>query len=207
MKRASVVMASLLVAAGVTALGLRESRTQADARASREVAPSNDATSSQNDEVARLRAEVQRKDHIIRDLVANGAVKDETNAALAAEAIQQANDRADPAGRARRLLDERIAATSSSPSAAELSSALAAALSTISLAPARVTEQRCGGTLCRVTLAADSPAAMNASLGALVDHLPKAMGASAIYETEDGARDVYMARTSDALALESRATP
>jgi hypothetical protein len=134
---------------------------------------------------------------------AKDAAKDATNAALAANAAKQASDRADPAAHARQVLDERIAATGSSPSAAELDGALTAAMSHAALGTARITERRCGGSLCRVTVAADSPTALNASIETLVDHLPKVMGASVVYEAEDGTRDVYLARTSDALAPEA----
>jgi hypothetical protein len=206
MKRASALIAALLVAGGVAAIGLRENRTKAEApeaaRSSAELATSTGTVGSGDDELRRLRAEVQSKDRIIRALMAGGAAKDATNAPLAA-ATTQPNERAAAASHARQVLDERLAATSASPFAAELEGALTAAMSTTALGTARIAERRCGGALCRVTVAADSPLALNTSIEALIDHLPKVMGASAIYEAEDGSRDVYLARTSDALALEA----
>jgi hypothetical protein len=204
MKRASALIAALLVAVGFASLRLRESRAKAQgaeaARAPAELATSTGGAAPGDAELRRLRAEMQNKDRIIRELMASGAAQEATNAALAANAARLANDRADPASHARQVLDERIAATSASASAAELEGALTATLSNDVLGTARVLERRCGGALCRVTLAADTPTALNGSIEALVDHLPKVMGASAIYEAEDGTRDVYLARTSDALA-------
>jgi hypothetical protein len=55
-----------------------------------------------------------------------------------------------------------------------------------------------------VALAADSPAAMNGSLEAVMVRLPKVFGGSAVYDGDDGTRALCLGRSSDDLRI---ATP
>ncbi len=192
---------ALLVIGGSAAF-LRGRRAQAGATGA---ARSSDvvAASMDGDEVRQLRAELQTKDRLIRELVAQNVDKDAKNANLAAATVAAANrptDREAALAHARQVLDERLAAPSAG-SVAELEHAMAATLEPGAQSTARIAARRCNGAMCRVTLTADSPAAMNATIEAMMDHLPKVFGGSAVYDEEDGTRAIYLARSSDDLAI------
>jgi hypothetical protein len=61
--------------------------------------------------------------------------------------------------------------------------------------------------MCRVTLEGDSPAALNASIEALIDREPKTFAATAVYDVDDGTRALYLARSGDDLAIATPASP
>jgi hypothetical protein len=170
--------------------------------------PVEAAAPSDSSELERLRAEHQTKNRVIRELTAQGVAKDATLAATVATtaaektaAMEKARQSASDA--AREVLDGRLEAGAA---AADLDRALDG-LDASKLGPARIASRRCGGSLCRLELTADSPAAMNTSLEALVERLPKTFGATTVYDTPDGARAVYLARTSDDLAIEPPSEP
>lgn len=200
MKRASALIVALLVSVGLGAFALRGSRARADATAA--TASPAPPASGESDEVQRLRADLQNKDRIIRELVAQGAAKDVSNAALAAAAARPPA-KEEALEHARAVLDERLAAPNVAGSAPELERALAAVLEPSVLGATRVTSRRCNGAMCRVTIAADSPAAMNASLEATMERLPKVFAGTAVYDAEDGTRALYVARSNDDLAIEA----
>jgi hypothetical protein len=207
-KRASALLAALLVAGGFAALALRGSRARANgteaAGPSAEPAAPNRGGAPDGEEVRRLRADLQTKDRIIRELVAQGAAKDADHAAMAASAAaHRPTDREAALEHARQVLDERLAAPGGAGSPLELDRALTTALDPSALGATRVTSRRCNGTMCRVTIAADSAATMNASLEATMERLPKVFAGTAVYDADEGTRALYVARTNEDLAIDA----
>jgi hypothetical protein len=203
MKRASALLVAFLVAGGVSAAFFRGSRARAGASDTAGASSEPAAIPTDGDEVQRLRAELQKKDQVIRALVAQGADKDTRAANLAAAAVAAASreaDREEALEHARQVLDERLAAPGAG-SVAELEHAVAAMLDPGALGTTRVTSRRCNGAMCRVTLAGDTPAALNASIETLMDRQPKTFAGAVVYDAEDGTRALYLARSSDDLAI------
>lgn len=206
MKRTIALPLVLGVALGGAALWAR-------ARSAPPAAPpaSAEATGQpapESTEVERLRAELATKNRVIRELTAQGVAKDATLAATVATtaaekaaAIEKARRTAQEA--AREVLDGRL---ESGGAAADLERALDG-IDGSKLGAARIASRRCGGALCRLELTAESPDAMNTSIEALVERIPKTFGGTAVYDTEDGARAVYLARSSDDLTIEAPSEP
>lgn len=203
MNRTIALPLVLGLALGGAALWARARATTPASTPSTETAVSPDSS-----ELERLRAELQTKNRVIRELTAQGVAKDATLAATVATtaaektaAMEKARQSATDA--AREVLDGRL---ESGGAAADLDRALDG-IDASKLGPARIASRRCGGSLCRLELTADSTAAMNTSLEALVERLPKTFGATTVYDTPDGARAVYLARTSDDLTIEPPSAP
>jgi hypothetical protein len=204
MKRTVALPLVFGLALGGAALWARSRTVAPVATTAAETTAAPDSSS----EVERLRAELQAKNRVIRELTAQGVLKDATLAATVATTAAEKDAQMERARRsatdaAREVLDGRLEAGAA---AADLDRALDG-IDTSKLGTARIASRRCGGSLCRLELTAESPAAMNTSIEALVERLPKTFGATTIYDTEDGTRAVYLARTSDDLATEQPSEP
>jgi hypothetical protein len=196
-----LVVVVLIASLGAGAAALVRARAASPASASvvtvaapTDERPANDEGSA---EIRRLRAELQTKDRVIRELTAQGIVKDAEKAAVAAATERE------PAVRACEVLDQRLAAAPSAPGAkAEMEQALRGALDPKVLGAARLESLQCSGALCKVAMTADSDADVEASVGAMAEQLPKMFAATVVYATEDGERSVYLARSADDLAVD-----
>jgi hypothetical protein len=164
------------------------------------VASTDEASPGTSEEVQRLRAALRQKDEQLRLLTAQAKVAENTPGQVVAEPPMP---EVDPMAKAADLLDERMLTAPADPrKAAEMERALRDVADPIALGEAKLTSLHCGSTLCKVTLSADSPAAINKSMIAMNSHLPKLFGASTVLQLGNGQSAMYVAKSSETLAIE-----
>jgi len=150
-------------------------------------------------ELERLRAEIRRKDQLLRAMAA---------ASVTPSGPTPSSDRMvtapslDPAARTADMLDERLFLGAKDPAkAAEMERALRSIVDPAVLGEATLISLYCGSTLCRVTLKAGAEGIVNRSLAAMSSHLPKLFGASLAFRLGSGERALYVAQSSRDLAV------
>jgi hypothetical protein len=162
-----------------------------------------EASSGTSEEVGRLRAELRQKDAILRSLLT--ATSKNAASMPAQPVVAPQMPEMDPATRAIDLLDERMFTAPSDPGkAAEMERALRDVANSPALGEAKVASLYCGSTLCKVTLTAESEVIVNQSMAAMSSHLPKAFGASVVVQPRGGPSAMYLANSSQDLAIEPR---
>ena len=163
------------------------------------VSSTDEASTEALEEVQRLRAALKQKDEQLRLLTAQPRVAENApNQVVAEPPVPEV----DPAAKAADLLDERMLMAPADPrKAAEMERALRDVADPTALGEAKLTFLHCGSTLCKVTLSADSPAAINQSMIAMNSHLPKLFGASTVLQLGNGQSAMYVAKSSEDLAL------
>jgi hypothetical protein len=167
-----------------------------------DVAGSSDEVSSgTSEEVQRLRAELRQKNEQIRLLAALPRAAENTPSPVVAEPTAPDTD---PAAKAADLLDERMLMAPADPrKAAEMERALRAVADPAALGESKLTSLHCGATLCKVTLSAGSAEAINQSMIAMSSRLPKQFGASTVLQVGKGETAMYVAKSSEDLAIGS----
>jgi len=164
------------------------------------VLATEEASPGTSEEVQRLRAALKQKDEQLRLLTAQSKVTESTPSQVVAEPPMP---EVDPAGKAADILDERMLMAPADPrKAAEMERVLRDVANPTALGEAKLTSLHCGSTLCKVTLSADSPAAINQSMIAMNSHLPKLFGASTVLQLGNGQSAMYVAKSSQDLAIE-----
>lgn len=209
-KRAHLVLAELAVVGtvvgavlwiGSTSAAKRSRRAQTASGTPEPVLSTNEANPEVLEEVQQLRAALRRKDEQLRLLSAQPKLAESAPSQVVTEPSMP---EVDPASKAANLLDERMFMASADPrKAAELERALRDVADPTALGDAKLTSLHCGSNLCKVTLGADSPAVLNQSILAMNSHLPKLFGASTVLELGNGQSAMYVARSSEDLALGS----
>jgi hypothetical protein len=198
----TLVIASFAAAAAAFAFGwggARRAAPRAGAEPGAEGEPA--AAAAEGDEVQRLRAELAKKDSVIRALTNQGIAREVEHATSAAEAVAAATRT--PAARAADALEARLAAAPANAAAkAELEQALRPALDPQVLGAARVDDLGCAGALCKLAVSATTEAEVNPAVNALAQHFPKSFGATKVLPTNEGAREIFFGRTYEDLAVE-----
>jgi|GEM_PF-1770658 len=149
-------------------------------------------------EVARLRAELREKELRIVALSAH---------VWSAEAVQPADERqqaveSEPPVHAGDILDERLfMGPKDARKASQMEAAIRKAAQEIDLSPAKLTSADCGSSICKITLSAESEMEVNQSTERLSMQLPKQFGASVVHALGDGRSTLYVAESSEALAI------
>ena len=163
----------------------------------------HDAESSSKNasEVARLKAELRRKDLTIL------AMKMDRNQAVqqAQESEESLKARANPAKRAADILDERLSAPPADVNRArEMKRALQDAIDAIELDDTQVDTLHCGGSnLCRLTLASSNADVLNKSVAELSRRFPtEYVSGTLVVPLADGRKAIYLAETSEDLNTE-----
>jgi len=165
------------------------------------VLSSDEASPGTLEEVQRLRAALRQKDEQLRLLAAQPKVAENAPSQVVAEPPMP---ELDPIAKAADLLDERMLMAPADPrKAAEMERALRDVADPTALGESKLTSLQCGSTLCKVTLTADSPAAINQSMIAMSSHLPKLFGASTVLPVGNGQTAMYVAKSSEDLAISS----
>ena len=208
MVRRHLVIGGLVVASGAFVwfrLHTRPEHRTSDLRETPGLVSGNAATSSgTSEEVARLRAELREKDLRLKSLrsVALSAQARSAEAVQSANTWQQAVE-SEPPTRAVDVLDERLfMAPKDARRASQMEEAIRMAAQAADLSPAKLISAYCGSDICKITLSAESETEVNQSMERLSTHLPKQFGASAVHELGDGTSALYVAESSEALAIE-----
>jgi hypothetical protein len=166
--------------------------------------PNEASSSGASDEVVRLRAELQQKNALLLAL-ASAQKKEEAKSPSQGGAMPTVDEK-ETVSRAVDILDERMfTAPRDQAKAAEMERALRELADTAQLSEAKVSSLYCGSTLCKITVSAQTNAALNRSITALGEHLPKTFGASAAYELSNGQSALYVAKANQDLDVQPAA--
>jgi hypothetical protein len=206
MKRAYLIgIGFTVICAGAMVLWKRNPLPKTDGRPESERgAPTNSVTvlaenPSLQDEIGRLRTELWNKDEQIRALTARSVAVEPI---VSPVQIEQEPARLSPALHACDILDERmVTAPADSRSVREMERELQAIVNG-GLGAAKVDSLQCGGSMCKVTLTAESDSELNRSVEKLVERTPKNMfSGSAAYAHAPGATALYFARNVEDLTV------
>jgi hypothetical protein len=165
--------------------------------------PNEAAASRTSDEAVRLRAELRKSQALVFAL-ASALKKDEAKTPLQDTAMPTVDEKEPPS--AVDILDERMVTAPRDAKSAEMERALREAADATELNEARVSSLFCASNLCKITVSAQTGAALDRSVTALGEHLPKAFGASAVYELSNGESALYVAKASEDLDVQPAET-
>jgi hypothetical protein len=201
-----------LLTAAIVAAGAISSRWWLNPQAQRpriiELEPQNprvrpkDPQSGTNvdDEVARLRGELKRKDELVRTLIAASAAR-----ASASEAAEQqvTGSAASPGAelpapvQPTDLLDERLLTAPKDPRlTAELDGALRESLNHLSFGDAKIASLECAASLCKVVFSANTPNGSGSAADSTTGKLPKVFASTVSYRLDDQRTAMYLGRSS-----------
>lgn len=162
--------------------------------------PNEAAASRTSDEVVRLRSELRRSQALVSAL-ASGLKNDEAKTPPHGTAMPTVDKEEPP--RAVDILDERMfTAPRDQTKSAEMERALREVANATQLGEAKVSSLFCASNLCKITVSAQTGAALDKSVTALGEHLPKTFGASAVYELGNGESALYVAKASQDLDVQ-----
>lgn len=166
--------------------------------------PNEAAAPRASDEVTRLRAELQKSQALVLAL-ASGLKNDEAKTPPQGTATPTVDEEEPP--RAVDILDERMfTAPQDQAKSAEMERALRGVLDATQLSEAKVSSLFCAPNLCKITVSAQTGAALGRSVTALAEHLPKVFGASAVYELSNGESALYVAKANQDLDVQPAET-
>ncbi|MBN1606430.1 MAG: hypothetical protein JW940_07335 [Polyangiaceae bacterium] len=205
MSKLQYVLGALLLAGGAVVCVVAFSGSHsAKARAIRDTTSGSDAASAETpdqQEVSQLRAELRRKDAMIRAMAVSRAA--EAAAPAPAQPDEPSNEVDDPTAQACDTLDERmLTAPPDGRTTAEMERAVESMLEPRALGSTKVRSHHCGGALCKIVLLGESSASLNDSLIALSQRTPKLFAGSMAYPTATNERALYLATEREALSTE-----
>jgi hypothetical protein len=200
----SGIVLGALVVSGAKSRGPDRAKVGQSRAANEEDEPEDrTAAAGTREELRRLRATLKQKDAQILELAMRSA-------AVAAERVEPADEHpspeapaaVDPAVQACDTLDERLfAAPADSRRSEELRQALSGILQGDGVGQAKVSTTHCSGRMCKVSLTGETAEAATGSAGAIMGKLPKLFAASIVYQPKPTERAIYVARSSDDLAI------
>jgi hypothetical protein len=187
-------------AAGVCALafaGSHPAKTRAS-RAATIVLHDTATPAPDQQEIARLRADLQRKDSIIRAMAASRVQDD--RASEAPPPVAPSNGVEDPLAAACDTLDERmLTAPQDVRRTAEMERTVDAMLDPKALGQTKVSSRQCGGTMCKLVLVGASPSSLNESIVAMGQRSSKQFSGTITYPSGTNESTVYLATNRDDL--------
>lgn len=150
------------------------------------------------EEVQRLRAELRQKDALLQALAKRQAAPLETRGAEAAAAPEE--QPLDPVARTIDVLDERLfLAPADARKAAEMEQAVREAIDSATLGDAKVSSLHCTSAMCKLTMTAATPEAMNQSMQSVSGKLSKTITNTLVLDLSNGESALYLAQSSEAL--------
>ena len=167
--------------------------------------PNETAAARPSDEVVRLRSELRKSQALVLAL-ASELKNDEEKPPPHGTAMPTVDEQEPP--RAVDILDERMfTAPQDHAKSAEMERALREVANTTQLSDAKVSSLFCASNLCKLTVSAQTGAALDKSVTALGEHLPKTFGASAVYDLGNGESALYVAKASQDLDVQPPEPP
>jgi hypothetical protein len=202
MRKILLWIGSVALATGVTIAAMRERDRhharahQLETKASEAQQPGQVPGTASSGDVHTLKAELAKKEAIIAALaVAKAQAQAPTQGAAGAPP-------SDPAAEAARILDGRLDESSPpSPAVLRIGAKIRTLVREGILGDTRLTDLKCAGVLCRITLSDPQTDRLERTVQRLADNAGKDMGASVILDRGAGEKLIYAATTSRDLAL------
>jgi hypothetical protein len=197
MKKVYVFIGAIVVFCGVSAWLISTRAKQAPPpNAVSEPAPENAEASMRGDpewKIQRLRAEVQKKDTIIREFNARMA-----SPPVASGPAIPSHENVDPCDQ----LDERMyAAPVNSRESEQMKSQIQTAMNADLLGKVRIGSLECGSTICKMVLAAENNNDIREFTSKLPGQIPKTFAKLVAHTTKSGEKALYFATKEGDLSI------